>query len=56
MNEDTWENLYTSERRDPELIRENLNDASIRFGERELKAGMNKPEMMAFGETNWKDS
>ena len=27
MNEDTWENLDTSARRDPELIREYLNDA-----------------------------
>ena len=33
-NEDTWQNLDTSERRDPKLIREYLNDAPTRFGER----------------------
>ena len=38
MNEDAWENLDTWERRDHELIREYLNDAPVRFGERELKA------------------
>ena len=37
MNEDTWENLDTSERKDPELIKEYLNDAPVRFGEQELK-------------------
>ena len=30
-NEDTWDNLDTSERRDPELIREYLNDAPKEF-------------------------
>ena len=34
-------------RRDHELIREYLNDAPVRFGERELKAGMNNSAMMA---------
>ena len=38
LNEDAWENLDTWERRDHELIREYLNDAPVRFGERELKA------------------
>ena len=38
MNEDTWENLDTSARRDPELIREYLNDAPVEYGEGELKA------------------
>ena len=42
-------NLYTCERRDHELIRGYLNDAPVRFGERELKAGMNNYDMMAFG-------
>ena len=32
--------------RDHELIRDYLNDAPVRFGERELKAGMNNSEMM----------
>ena len=41
MNEHTWDNLDTWERRDHELIRENLNEAPVRFEERELKAGMN---------------
>ena len=47
---DTWE------RRDHELIRGYLNDAPVRFGERELKAGMNNYEIMGSGESNWKDS
>ena len=55
-NEDTWEYLDTSERRDHELIREYLNDAPVRFGERELKTGMSNSEMMSSGESNWKDS
>ena len=38
MNEDTWENLDTSEWRDSEMIREHLNEAPIRFREKELKA------------------
>ena len=38
MNEDTWGDLDASERRDPELIIEYLNDAPVRFGEWELKA------------------
>ena len=38
MNEDTWENLDTSEQRDPELIREYFNDAPVGFGERGPKA------------------
>ena len=38
MNEDTWEDLDTNERMNHELIREYLNDAPVRFGERELKA------------------
>ena len=49
-NEDTWGDLDTWERRDHELIRGYLNDSPVRFGECELKAGMNKSsEMMAFG-------
>ena len=32
MNEDTWGDLDTWERRDHELIRGYLNDSSIRFG------------------------
>ena len=47
-------NLYTSERRDHELIRGYLNDAPVRFGERELKAGMNNYDMMAFEGKKWK--
>ena len=39
-------------RRDHELIREYLNDAPIRFEERELKVGMNNLEMMGSGESN----
>ena len=51
MNEDSWENLDVSEWRDPELIREYLNDAPVRFRERELKAEMiNSSEMMGSGE------
>ena len=56
MNEDTWQNLDTREQRDRELTRVNLNDAPVRFGERELKAGMNNSEMMGSGESNWKYS
>ena len=52
MNEDTWENLDASEQGDPELVSEYLNDAPVRFGERELKAGMNNSEMMGSGESN----
>ena len=37
MNEGAWENLNTSGRIDHELIREYLDDAPVRFGERELK-------------------
>ena len=37
-NEQTWENLDASERRDPELIREYLNAVLVRFREWELKA------------------
>ena len=33
MNEDTSGNLDTSERRDPELIREYLNDAPEEYGD-----------------------
>ena len=47
MNEDAWENLDTSERRDHELTTEYLHDALVRFGERELKDGMNNSKMMA---------
>ena len=54
MNEDTWENLNISERRYHELIREYLNDAPVRFGERELKTGMNNSEMTGSEESNWK--
>ena len=32
-NEDTWENLDTSEQKDHELIKEYLNDAPVRFWE-----------------------
>ena len=53
MNEDTWGNLDTWERRDHELIREYLNDSPVRFVEQELKAeneelwhdGLRKKEM-----------
>ena len=38
------------------MIRGYLNDAPIRFGERELKAGMNNCEMIGSGESNCKDS
>ena len=56
MNEDTWEGLDPWERRDHELIRGYSNDAPVRFGECELPAEMNNNEMMASGESNWKDS
>ena len=36
------------------MIRGYLNDAPVRFGERELKAGMNNYDMMAFGGKKWK--
>ena len=55
-NEDTWGDLDTWERRDHELIRGYLNDAPVRFGERELKAGMNNSKMTGSGESIWKDS
>ena len=55
-NEDTWYDLDTWERRDHELIRGYLNDAQVRFGEQELKAGMNNSEMKGYRESNWKDS
>ena len=38
MNKDTWGNLDTREQRDHELIRGYLNDAPVRFGERQLHA------------------
>ena len=44
------------ERIDHELTREYLSDAPVRFGEWELKARINNPEMMDSGESNWKDS
>ena len=37
-NKDTRQNLDTREQRDPELTRVNLNDAHVRFGERQLHA------------------
>ena len=38
MNEDTCQDLDTSEQRDHELVRGCLSDAPVSFGERELKA------------------
>ena len=38
MNKEARGDLDTRERRDHELIREYLNDALLRFRERELKA------------------
>ena len=38
MNDGTWGNLDASEQRDPELIREYLNDAPVKYGKGELKA------------------
>ena len=52
MNDDACEDLDTRERRGQEQIRGYLNDAPVRFGECQLKTRMNKPEMMAFGESN----
>ena len=62
MNEDTWENLDTSERRDPDLIREYMNDSPEEYGderrdinleqlenEAENLERINLSEMMAFG-------
>ena len=51
MNEDTL-GIDTRKRIDHELIRGNLNDAPVKFGERELKAGMNNSEMMGSEESN----
>ena len=51
-NEDTLGNLNTREQRDHELIRGYLNDAPVRFGERELKAGMNNSAMMGSRESS----
>ena len=51
MNEDTL-GLDTRKRIDHELIRGNLNDAPVKFGERELKAGMNNYEVMGSRESN----
>ena len=45
-------NMDTREQRDHELTRVYLNDAPVRFGERELKAGMNNSEMMGSEESN----
>ena len=48
--ENEWRYLKefdTREQRDHELLRGYLHDAPERFGERELKAGMNNSEMMA---------
>ena len=56
MNEDTWENLDTSERTDPELTREYLNDAPEQFENESWKLRMNNSEMMSSRESNWKDS
>ena len=44
-----WREFDTREWRDHELIREYLNDAPVRLGEQQLKAGMNNPEMMGSG-------
>lgn len=38
MNEDTWENLDTTETKRSRADKRILNDAPVRFGERELKA------------------
>ena len=46
-NEDTWGDLDTWERRDHELIRGYLNDASEEFQNESWKLRMNNSEMMA---------
>ena len=51
-NEDTCWDLDTCEQIEHELLREYLNDAPVRFGERELKTRMNNSEMMGSGESN----
>ena len=56
MNEDTWGDLDTWERRDHELIRRYLNDASEEFENESWKLRMNNSEMMGYGESIWKDS
>ena len=57
MNEDAWEDLDTWERRDHELIKEYLNEAPVELGNERWMLRTNKSsEMMAFGESNWKDS
>ena len=55
-NEDTWGDLDTWERRDHELIRGYLNDASEEFENESWKLRMNNSEMMGYGESIWKDS
>ena len=54
MNEDTWENLDTSERRDHELISGYLNDAPEEFENESWKLRMKTYDMMAFGGKKWK--
>ena len=56
MDEDAWEKLYMREWRDHALIRGYLIDAPVKLGGWELKTRMNNPDMMAFGESNWKYS
>ena len=56
MNEDTWGDLDTWERRDHELIRGYLKDAPEEFKNESWKLRMNNSEMMGSGESNWKDS
>ena len=56
MNEDAWEDLDTWERRNHEPIKDHLNEAPVKLENDSWKLRMNNPEMMAFGESNWKDS
>ena len=55
--EDTWWDLDTWERRDDELIIDQLNGAPVRLENDDWQLRMNKSsEMMGFRESNWKDS
>ena len=49
MNEDTWDNQETWERRDHELIIDHLYDAPVRLENEGWKLRMNKPELKDFG-------
>ena len=49
MNEDTWEDLDTLERRDHEPIKDHLNEAPVKYETDNWQLRMNKPELTDSG-------